>query len=214
MGGYKGGEEASSIAGTLAMNSIEENLNSFKKYSDNQKLNFLKNTIVKINKEVYKKSKDDPSLSGMGTTLVMCVIYNNTYYVANVGDSRFYIISDEITQITKDHSFVNELLDMGAITLEQAKNHPNKNVITRAIGTEPGVEADVYTGEITPSDTVLICTDGLSNMVDDKTIADIVKESCEPKIITEKLVNLAKENGGTDNITAVIIKTTDGGDNL
>ena len=214
MGGHKGGEEASSFAGTLAISAIEENLNSFKKYSDKQKQNFLKNTIVKINKEVYKKSKDDPSLSGMGTTLVVCIIYNNTYYVANVGDSRFYIISDEITQITKDHSFVNELVDMGAITMEQAKNHPNKNVITRAIGTEPSIEADVYTGEITPFDTFLICTDGLSNMVDDKTIENIVKESSEPQIITERLVNLAKENGGTDNITAVIIKTTDGGDNL
>ena len=148
----------------------------------------------------------------MGTTLVVCIIYNNSYYVANVGDSRLYVISDDIKQITKDHSFVNELLDMGAISIEQAKNHPNKNVITRAVGTEESVEADTYTGSINKKDAILICTDGLTNMVDDNTILTVVKDIKSPQKVTENLVMLAKENGGTDNITAVVIKASTGGE--
>jgi len=159
MGGHKGGKEASSFASSEIMSIIEKNYESFMKYSDIQKQKFLKNAVVKVNKALHKKSKEDETLSGMGTTLVVCVICNNSYYVANVGDSRLYVISDEMKQITKDHSFVNELLDMGAISIEQAKKHPNKNVITRAVGTEESVEADIYTGSLNKKDTILICTD-------------------------------------------------------
>lgn len=212
MGGHKGGMEASSFASSEIMNIINENLANFKKYTDNQRQKFLKNAVVKVNKTLHKMSKEDATLSGMGTTLVICIIYNNSYYVANVGDSRLYIISDEMKQITKDHSFVNELLDMGVISLEQAKNHPNKNVITRAVGTEANVEADIYTGTLNLSETILICTDGLTNMVDDNTILSMVKNGGSPDLITENLVKLAKENGGTDNITAVIIKASTGGE--
>lgn len=212
MGGHKGGVEASSFASSEIMNTIEKNSESFIKYTDIQKQKFLKNAVVKVNKALYKKSKEDQTLSGMGTTLVVCIIYNNSYYVANVGDSRLYVISDDIKQITKDHSFVNELLDMGAISIEQAKNHPNKNVITRAVGTEESVEADTYTGSINKKDAILICTDGLTNMVDDNTILTVVKDIKSPQKVTEKLVMLAKENGGTDNITAVVIKASTGGE--
>lgn len=212
MGGHKGGVEASSFASSEIMNTIEKNSESFIKYTDIQKQKFLKNAVVKVNKALYKKSKEDETLSGMGTTLVVCIIYNNSYYVANVGDSRLYVISDDIKQITKDHSFVNELLDMGAISIEQAKNHPNKNVITRAVGTEESVEADTYTGSINKKDVILICTDGLTNMVDDNTILTVVKDIKSPQKVTENLVMLAKENGGTDNITAVVIKASTGGE--
>ena len=212
MGGHKGGVEASSFASSEIMNTIENNSESFIKYTDIQKQKFLKNAVVKVNKALYKKSKEDETLSGMGTTLVVCIIYNNSYYVANVGDSRLYVISDDIKQITKDHSFVNELLDMGAISIEQAKNHPNKNVITRAVGTEESVEADTYTGSINKKDAILICTDGLTNMVDDNTILTVVKDIKSPQKVTENLVMLAKENGGTDNITAVVIKASTGGE--
>lgn len=212
MGGHKGGMEASSFASSEIMNTIEKNYESFIKYTDIQKQKFLKNAVVKVNKALYKKSKEDQTLSGMGTTLVVCIIYNNSYYVANVGDSRLYVISDDIKQITKDHSFVNELLDMGAISIEQAENHPNKNVITRAVGTEESVEADTYTGSINKKDAILICTDGLTNMVDDNTILTVVKDIKSPQKVTENLVMLAKENGGTDNITAVVIKASTGGE--
>lgn len=212
MGGHKGGMEASSFASFEMLNIIDQNLESFKKYTDNQKQKFLKNAVVKVNKALYKMSNEDALLSGMGTTIVICIIYNNSYYVANVGDSRLYIISDEMKQITKDHSFVNELLDMGVITLEQAKNHPNKNVITRAVGTEANVEADIYTGTLNSADTILICTDGLTNMVDDNIILNVVKNGKSSDKIAENLVKLAKEKGGTDNITAVIIKALSGGE--
>lgn len=212
MGGHKGGKEASSIASGEFVRIFEENAPEFINYSPKQKQNFLKNTAIKINKQLYKMSQKDEALSGMGTTLVACVIHNSAYYVANVGDSRLYTVSDEIKQITKDHSFVSELVDMGVITKEQAKNHPNKNVITRALGTEANVEPDIYTGTLNQDDTVLICTDGLTNMVSDETILDIIKNSDDASIISEKLVSLAKENGGTDNITAVIISNFAGGE--
>ena len=212
MCGHKGGKEASSFAASEFVRIFEENASAFINYSEKQKHNFLKNAVIKINKQLYKMSQKDEALSGMGTTLVACVIHNSAYYIANVGDSRLYTVSTKINQITKDHSFVSELVDMGVITKEQAKNHPNKNVITRALGTEASVEPDIYTGFLTKDDTVLICTDGLTNMVSDETILGIIKDSDDASFISQKLVSLAKDNGGTDNITAVIIKNFAGGE--
>lgn len=212
MGGHKGGKEASSFATNEFIKIFEENAQAFINYSEKQKQNFLKNTVIKINKQLYKMAQKDEALSGMGTTLVACVIHNGAYHVANVGDSRLYTISNKIKQITKDHSFVSELVDMGVITKEQAKNHPNKNVITRALGTEASVEPDIYTGFLTKNDILLICTDGLSNMVSDETIFNVIKNSEDLSLLSQKLVSLAKENGGTDNITAVIISNFAGGE--
>ena len=121
-------------------------------------------------------------------------------------------INKEMIQLTKDHSVIQTLLETGEITEEDAKTHPKKNVITRAVGTESNVEADIYTGTLNLSETILICTDGLTNMVDDNTILSMVKNGESPDLITENLVKLAKENGGTDNITAVIIKASTGGE--
>lgn len=212
MGGHLGGKEASSYATAEFLKAIEKASSFFSSYSDKQIENFIKNTVIKINKAIYTRSKEMSSLAGMGTTLVVCIIYNNKYYIANVGDSRLYIKSNKLKQITKDHSYVSELLEMGAITESEARNHPNKNVITRAVGTEMSVQPDVYIGKFNSSDTIIICTDGLTNMVSDDMISDVITNENEAKDITDKLIHLAKENGGTDNITVVTIKPYDGGE--
>ena len=212
MGGHLGGKEASSYATGEFLKAIEKASSFFSSYSDKQIENFIKNTVIKINKAIYTKSKETSSLSGMGTTLVACIIYNDKYYIANVGDSRLYIKSNELSQITKDHSYVSELLEMGAITENEAKNHPNKNVITRAVGAEMNVQPDIYIGKLNDDDTIIICTDGLTNMVSDEMISNVIADEKEVTSITNKLIHLAKENGGTDNITVVAIKPYDGGE--
>ena len=212
MGGHLGGEEASSTAVDYVLNAIDESSAKFNKYSDKQMENFLKNTVIKVNKALFEKANDNSDLMGMGTTLVICILLKDKYYVSNVGDSRLYIHSSSLTQITKDHSYVSELVDMGAITKEQALTHPGKNVITRAVGTEADVTADIFKGKLKSQDVILICTDGLTNMVNDSAIADIISTGDKPQSITESLVKLAKENGGKDNITVVTVKSENGGD--
>jgi len=212
MGGHSGGKEASHFAVDNMMKEIEANEKKLYKYTDKQLESFLKKTVIKVNDKLFQKSNEDPSLSGMGTTLAICIILHGKYYIANVGDSRVYIYTDTLTQITKDHSYVTELLEMGVITKEQAVNHPNKNIITRAVGTEKEVLPDIYIGDINKSDTIIICTDGLNNMVTDSAISKIISKNTKAKDITSKLVTLAKKNGGTDNITVVAIKGENGGE--
>ncbi len=211
MGGHQAGEEASSFAANTVLKAIDDASKYFENYTDKQIENFLKNTVIKVNKTLFEKSVADKALSGMGTTLVVCIVCHGKYYVANVGDSRLYVYSSSLTQITKDHSYVSELVDMGVITREQALSHPNKNVITRAIGTEPGVVPDIFKGKLKKGDIILICTDGLTGMVSDETIAHVFSKDDLPENMTNTLVNLAKENGGTDNITVIIIKSENGG---
>lgn len=214
MGGHTGGKEASSFVVSAVIKAIHDASKYFSGYTDRQIENFLKNTVIKINKNLYQKATQSKELLGMGTTLVICIIYNGKYYVANVGDSRLYLSSDDFTQITKDHSFVSELLDMGMITHEQALTHPNKNVITRAVGTEQTITADIFKGRLKDNDTILICSDGLTNMVTDDIISKVLTSTDSAEVITNNLISLAKENGGSDNITVITIKNKIGGDTL
>lgn len=211
MGGHIGGKEASSFATSFVKKSINDASKFFAKYTDRQIEGFLKNTVIKLNKEVYAKAAKDPELFGMGTTLVICIVYQGKFYASNVGDSRLYLYSSEgLNQITKDHSYVSELVDMGVITKEQALTHPNKNIITRAIGTELSVQPDIYKGKLKEEDVILICSDGLSNMVSDEVISNTLKKENDAVGITDELVALAKKNGGKDNITLVCIKSDRG----
>ncbi|MDY3304900.1 MAG: SpoIIE family protein phosphatase, partial [Clostridia bacterium] len=150
---------------------------------------------------------------GMGTTVVACIAYNNKFYAANVGDSRLYMFDGRLNQVTKDHSFVRELIDMGLINEQQAKSHPNKNVITRAIGTDNNVTADIYSGKLNENDILMICTDGLTNMVSDDEIERILSSEKTLAEMTNILIDNAKTSGGRDNITIVCIKINDGGTN-
>lgn len=157
------------------------------------------------NMVVYEKSKNEEQLQGMGTTLDVCFIYNNKIYIGHVGDSRIYRIrGDIIRKLTKDHSYVQQLVEDGKITKEEANHHPKKNMLLKALGCTSYVEPDIRARNLEKNDILLMCSDGLTNMVDDKTIYQTVREN--PQTASEKLVELANEAGGYDNITVITIK--------
>ncbi len=200
MGGHNAGEVASENAVEILKKDIQE------RHGESPE-NILIGAISEANTKIYEMSKKGKELSGMGTTITACVIEKNTVTAAQVGDSRLYLIrGDEINQITKDHSLVEMLIDSGAITKEEAKNHPQKNVITRAIGTDETVEADFYEFKTKKGDVILLCSDGLVNMLDDTEILSVVKSSGDFKSAANTLVENAEKAGGTDNITVVLIK--------
>ena len=212
MGGHNAGEVASSFATEEIIRLIEEAHKYFSGYTDKQIGNFLKNAVNKISKAVYNLSLESKDRTGMGTTMVVCIVYNQKCYIANVGDSRFYKYNGELLQITKDHSYVSELVEMGAITAEEAKTHPNRNVITKAVGTEPSVIPDIFIEKINSQDIFLMCSDGLSGMVSDSDISAVISENINSDCIHNKLVELANKNGGKDNITVVLLDSKNGGD--
>lgn len=204
MGGHNAGE----IASKMAVDTIREyfsNHSDWKTINDIRKI--LKESIEEANIKIFEESKKDETLFGMGTTIVLCLIEENNLYIANVGDSRLYHIKkDVINQVTKDHSLVQELIDQGEISEEEAENHPNKNVITRAVGTNENVEIDFYKFCAEEDDTVVICTDGLSNMVKKNEILNISKECDDVDICAKKLIDNANLNGGPDNITVAVVR--------
>ena len=204
MGGHLAGE----LASNMAINKIKEYI--MKHLKDDmdcfQVGEVVKRAFEAANTAVYEYAKRNLNVMGMGTTVTFAMIYDGKLISANVGDSRTYIISDkEIRQITRDHSYVAELVAHGQITPEQAKNHPKRNYITRAIGTEETVKVDVkiisYNNE-----TVLLCSDGLSNMVKDNEIQTVVKNKKNLGRCAHRLVKLANRRGGTDNITVVLYR--------
>ena len=164
----------------------------------------LKDAIEYANSVVYKKAQSKENLRGMGTTLDVCLIYNSRIYIGHVGDSRVYRIRKEfIIRLTKDHSYVQTLVDDGTITKEEAYSHPKKNMLTKALGCVETVEPDVYTKTFIKDDIILMCSDGLTNMIREENIYEIIKQDKENAI--ENLVKQANDNGGLDNITVVII---------
>ncbi len=204
MGGYNGGEIASSLATASAKSYIE---NNFDKIEHNKEaiLELIKNAIEYANMVVFEKSKQEPNLEGMGTTLDICFIYNNKVYVGHVGDSRIYRIRGEIIRkLTKDHSYVQQLVEDGKITREEAEHHPKKNMLLKALGCTAMVEPDLRARNIETGDILLMCSDGLTNMVEEKEIYRVVREN--PETAAQVLVELANAAGGYDNITVVIIK--------
>ncbi|MCI8489212.1 MAG: Stp1/IreP family PP2C-type Ser/Thr phosphatase [Lachnospiraceae bacterium] len=165
----------------------------------------LEEAIQAANKELIEQAEADMSLWGMGTTVVAAVISEGWIYVANVGDSRLYLINDSIRQITRDHSYVEEMVRRGRIDRAEARKHPNKNIITRAVGAAKEIEIDFFKTCIQPGDEILLCSDGLTNMIEDEEIRRIVKGQRDPVEKAEKLIEAANQNGGKDNITVVII---------
>lgn len=204
MGGYKGGEVASKLATISAKNYIESNFSNIIKEKEEIQ-NLIKNAMEYANMVVYEKSKEDEELDGMGTTLEVCLIYNNRVYIGHVGDSRIYRIrKDIIRKLTNDHSYVEKLVKDGTITKEEAVNHPKKNMLTKALGCTVFVEPDVTVKGFIKEDIILMCSDGLTNMIKEEEIYNIIKE--DYKIAAQKLIEKANENGGYDNITAIVIK--------
>lgn len=203
MGGYKGGEVASKLAVDSARKYIENNFsNNFSQKEEILKL--IGDAVEYANMVVYEKSKEVQELEGMGTTLEICLIYNNKAYIGHIGDSRIYRIrKDVIRKLTKDHSYVQQLVEDKKITREEAKVHPKKNMLTRALGCTPYVEPDLRARNFEKGDIFIMCSDGLTNMVEEKRIYELVKQDINTA--TNNLVNEANSAGGYDNITVIII---------
>ncbi len=198
MGGHKAGDLASRMA-------IDITVDFIKKSTLENPVGLLKRAMLFANNEIYKAASKDPDSNGMGTTMVAAVCLDGKLYVANIGDSRLYVINDGIKQITMDHSLVEELIRKGELERKKGRNHPKKNIITKAMGSKEEVIPDFFEIEINPGDKFLLCTDGLSNMVEDDEIRDIIVERESLEDITQELVERANYYGGSDNISVVII---------
>lgn len=201
MGGASGGN----IASSTAVKIISERITS--SYKDSMSRSSIKNmltsAIAAANIEVFDESRSDEALAGMGTTVVAAIIADDSVYVAHAGDSRAYILSNgSLNQITKDHSFVQEMVDRGRLTPDEAKDDPRKNIITRALGVNDELRVDFCEEFINKDDVVLICTDGLTNYVTVDEIVALISDG-DFNSFAERLINRANENGGGDNITVV-----------
>lgn len=202
-----GGENCGEVASKLATEVIEERLiNSYNEKMDQNSIrNLLISTINIANTEVYEKSKTSPDFSGMGTTVIAVIIKDNNAHIAHVGDSRGYLVNESIQQITKDHSFVQMLLESGNIDINEAKNHPDKNLITRALGVEEELDIDYNEIELHENDMILLCSDGLTNMCSDDEILSVI-QSNKGETVCDELISKANNSGGIDNITTILIK--------
>ena len=199
MGGHKAGDYASRYT-------IERIVASVMRSGLQEPVAILKGAIRKANELLVDESKEDESKRGMGTTVVIATIMEDKMIVANVGDSRLYVVGSSMRQVTRDHSLVNEMVRLGEINAAEARIHPDKNIITRAIGASATVEADFFEVDLEKDSQILMCTDGLTNMVRDEEIFRIMngEEALEEK--AEILVRTANANGGRDNITVMIIR--------
>lgn len=200
MGGHNAGEVASKLA-------VEKTIEYIKSHRDAcPQKELIKNAIEAANIEIYNFAQQSVDLKGMGTTITACLVKDNILIVANVGDSRCYAIyEDRIERITTDHSLVQQLLDNGSITEEEAYHHPNKNIITRAIGTSKNVEIDIFELGFEKIKKVLICSDGLSNDVYENEMFEIAINN-DNQIACSKLVELSKQKGSRDNISVIIFE--------
>ena len=201
MGGHKAGDFASQFS-----------VNEFEKELKNQKartiIGSMEGAIRQVNEKLLKEAAAEPDYEGMGTTFVAASVVDDRVVVLNIGDSRLYILSEKgvIRQITQDHSLVEEKILRGELDRKDAKNHPEKNVITRAVGATEQVVPDFFEVELEAGDYILLCSDGLTNMVEDSVIKEIVLEhDLTIKEKAESLVKLANENGGRDNISLVLV---------
>ena len=203
MGGANGGD----IASKIAVKEITKHINeSYKEGMDSESIrSIMEKSVNCANEEVYKKSLLNPELKGMGTTVVLVMIVNDILHIVYAGDSRAYIINEhESVQITTDHSMVQQMVKSGQITETQAKAHPNKNIITRALGVDSKINLDYIEFKLKTNDSVLICTDGLTNYVDSEAICELYNRF-PIEVLADKLVFTAKDMGGSDNITVVLI---------
>ena len=199
MGGHNAGDYAS-------RNTVETVSETIQNSAEENPIRALRMAIEAANRKVYEEASQKEELKGMGTTLVAATLLNSHLYVANVGDSRLYIINASIRQITKDHSLVEEMVRIGELDELHARNHPDKNIITRAIGVAEKVEADFFDVKMFPGDKILMCSDGLSNMLDDEEMLHIIRKQRDVVEMAEALVAAANQNGGKDNISVIIVE--------
>ena len=196
-----GGANAGDYAAKALVQYVKEYMDSH----DDCTIGLIRKAIEYANTKIYELSKNNKQLQGMGSTVVAAGISGTTLYAFNVGDSRLYIVRDKLIQVTKDHSFVEDEVAKGHITRGSKEYKLNKNYITRAVGVEKEVEVDIFEIELLEGDKILLCSDGLSNMIDDKEIYDIISKSETLDLAVDNLIETANEKGGTDNISAILI---------
>ena len=199
MGGHKGGDYASGFA-------VREMVENISTSEETDPESIIKSAIEKVNAGIYAESQKIPELNGMGTTLVAATVVNHTLYFANVGDSRLYVLGETIRQISKDHSLVEEMVRLGSLSEADAENHPDKNIITRAVGSKEEVEVDFFEYHLDEGDLILMCTDGLSNMLSKEEIFAIVKGARDTVEGVSELIEAANDKGGLDNIGVVLVE--------
>jgi protein phosphatase len=203
MGGHAAGE----VASEMAVQIIARQLGTLRGLTDEQAGERLRNAIVEANSAIFDRTLTEHDKRGMGTTITSLILLPQRYLIGQVGDSRAYLLrGNQLLQITKDHSYVQEQVDLGLLTPEQARVHPYSNVITRCIGANAEVVPDLYFGNLRPGDVLLLASDGLTGMLEDPHLSGILSAEGGPQQWVDKLINEANRRGGLDNITAIVIR--------
>ncbi len=214
MGGYNAGEVASGIATALLGTNLKQVLASVEpggietESGEPLAVKILREQIAGANASIYQAARSQPQYAGMGTTLVVGLFYDNRLSVGHIGDSRLYRLrQDEFKQITRDHSLLQEQIDSGMITEQMAKLSHNKNLVTRALGIDPEVEPEIHTHEVEAGDIYLLCSDGLSDMVEDGEISLTLSSlQANVQLASQQLVQMANDNGGRDNVSVILVR--------
>jgi len=203
MGGHAAGE----VASEMAVRFVARELGSLRGLSDDQVADRMRTAIRAANGAIFQRTLTEHDKRGMGTTVTALVLYHTRFLIGQVGDSRAYLFRDSnLIQLTKDHSYVQEQVDAGYLTPEQARSHPYSNVITRCVGANSDVMPDIYLGTVKPKDLFLLASDGLTGMLEDHQLAELLTASRMPQEQVDELVTEANRHGGLDNITAILVR--------
>ncbi len=203
MGGHAAGE----VASEMAVQIIARGLDGILGKTDTDAAQIMSKAIIQSNAEIYQRTMDEPEKRGMGTTATAMVINGNRFILGQVGDSRAYVYREtQLAQVTKDHSYVQEQVDAGNLTPEQARTHPYSNVITRCVGANADVIPDIYLGTVETEDVILLASDGLTGMLEDQELLAILEEAEAPAKTVDNLVSEANRRGGLDNITVIVVR--------
>jgi len=203
MGGHAAGE----VASEMAVQTIERELETLRDPNDNEAEEKVAEALREANRNIHDRTITEVDKQGMGTTASVLMVWESKYLIGQVGDSRVYLLRDgELQQLTKDHSYVQEQVDAGFLTPEQARYHPYSNVITRCVGASPEVEPDIYQGEVRIGDLFLVASDGLTGMVDDRRLQILLMSRAAPERKVHALIAEANGRGGLDNITAIVVQ--------
>jgi serine/threonine protein phosphatase PrpC len=214
MGGYNAGEVASGMATTVIVTEMRRFLTGVKPHdvekgsSEEVAARLVREQVLTANTSIYQAAQSQPQYAGMGTTLVVCLFYDNRVLVAHLGDSRLYMLRDgKFRQMTRDHSLLQEQIDSGIITAEQAKNAAHKNLVTKALGIDPTVEPEIHEYPTKIGDVYLLCSDGLCDMVEDEDIGMTLQAlGGNLKLAAQQLVQMANDNGGRDNVSVILVR--------
>jgi protein phosphatase len=214
MGGYNAGEVASGMATTVITTEMRQLLGKTPPYEIDPATSMaiaarlIRDQVLKANTSIFQAAQSQPQYAGMGTTLVVCLFYDNKVLVAHLGDSRLYRLRDgEFSQVTRDHSLLQEQIDAGLISPEQAKHAQHKNLVTRALGIDPAVEPEIHEHDARPGDVYLLCSDGLCDMVADEDIGEALRAfGSNLDLAAQQLVQMANDNGGRDNVSVILVR--------